>query len=113
MLIRPGFVRAASRPPWHRPGQAAALSFNYLLRQVEGGGLSSPHETAAPHGALTQLVTRVFSRMAGPDRGRRDPCLQIGLSTCGQGVDLLRVSSVSDRGVPLVTVVNGTAILAP
>jgi len=39
--------------------------------------------------------------------------LQIGLSTCGQGADLLRVLSVSDRRVPLVTVVNGTAILAP
>jgi hypothetical protein len=58
VLARPGFVRAASRPPWHRPGQAA-LSFNHLLRQVEGGGLSPPHETAAPHGALTQLFTHL------------------------------------------------------
>jgi hypothetical protein len=53
----PGFVRAASHPPRHHPGQAA-LSFNYLLRQVEDGGLSPPHETTAPHGALTQLVTQ-------------------------------------------------------
>src|SRR5262245_1552508 len=29
------------RPLWHRPGQAA-LSFNHLLRQVEGG-VSHPH----------------------------------------------------------------------
>jgi hypothetical protein len=34
--------------------------------QVEGGGLSPPHETTAPHGALTHLVTRsLASRCRG------------------------------------------------
>ena len=41
-----------SGPIWHNH-----LSFNHLLRQVEDGGLSPSHETTAPHGALTQLVT--------------------------------------------------------
>src|SRR5262249_52176630 len=59
VLTRPGFVRAASRPPRHRPGQAA-LSFNDPLRQAEGAGPPPPHETTAPHGALTQLVTRAW-----------------------------------------------------
>jgi hypothetical protein len=42
----------------------AALSFNHLLRQVEGGGLSPPHETTAPRGALTQLVTHPPRRVS-------------------------------------------------
>jgi hypothetical protein len=36
------------------------------------------------------------------------PCLQIGLSTHGQGADLVSKLSVSIREVPLVTEVNGT-----
>lgn len=37
-----------------------------------------------------------------------NPCLQIGLSTRGQGADLVSKLSVSIREVPLVTEVNGT-----
>jgi hypothetical protein len=38
------------------------------------------------------------------------PCLQIGLSLYCQGADLANGLSVRDRGVPLVTVVNGTSM---
>jgi hypothetical protein len=55
VLARPGFVRALSRPP-----------FNHLLRQVEGGGLSPPHETTASHVALTHLVTRPLGLFLRP-----------------------------------------------
>jgi hypothetical protein len=45
----PAVVRAACRPPQHLLGRAA-LSFNGLLRQSDGGVLSSPHGYMAPHG---------------------------------------------------------------
>ena len=68
VLTRPGFVRAASRPPWHRPGQAA-LSFNHLLRPAEGGGLS-PHtkqQRLTAH-LLTWLLTRQRERNRRADQ---------------------------------------------
>jgi len=36
------------------------------------------------------------------------PCLQIGLSTCGQDADLASEVPASIRDVPLATGVNGT-----
>jgi len=36
------------------------------------------------------------------------PCLQSDVSTCGHGADLASGLPVSDRSVPLVTVLNGT-----
>lgn len=50
VLGRPGFVRAASRPPPHLQGQAA-LSFTRLLRQPGGAGLSPAPADMAPRGA--------------------------------------------------------------
>jgi hypothetical protein len=47
---RPVVVGAASRPSWRLPGQAAP-SFAGLLRQPNGGALSSPPGLMAPRGA--------------------------------------------------------------
>ena len=47
VLTRPGFVRAASRPPRHHPDQAA-LSFTGPLRRTGGAGLSPPLELSVP-----------------------------------------------------------------
>ena len=44
---------------------------------------------------------------------RADPlCLQIAVSTCSRDSDLHRELSATDRGVPLLTGVNGTLIMA-
>lgn len=53
----PAVVRAACRLPQHLLGQTA-LSFSGLLRQSEGGVLSSPHGYTAPHGARDHRSTR-------------------------------------------------------
>ena len=50
VLARPGFVRAASHPPQHLPGQAA-LNFTQPLRRPGDRGLSPPFANATPHGA--------------------------------------------------------------
>jgi hypothetical protein len=56
VLDRPGFVRAASRPPLHLQGQAA-LSFTGLLRQPSEAGLSPAPADMAPRGALLRHET--------------------------------------------------------
>ena len=50
VLMRPGVVRAASRPPQHLLGQAA-LSFTGLLRQPGAAGLAPAAGYMAPRGA--------------------------------------------------------------
>jgi hypothetical protein len=60
---RPVVVGAACRPSWRLPGPAAP-SFTGLLRQADGGALSSPPGLMAPRGARVPPSTTASGQPA-------------------------------------------------
>ena len=118
LLRRPGSASARPSPGRSSPDRACAPAEHGSYREARTDTISQvkvstlsgePHRASGGRGWPLRLVA-VRGRCCTHccTSSGVTPCLQIELSTCGYGAELVSGSPLSDRNVPLVTEGNGT-----